>query len=80
MSPCKQSCSLRNLLRTIESKIAKLKETNYDLDDLLYHQPHRRQEVETKTAIVDSMLNNSQTEEEEIKTRIAHGCKNCNHE
>ena len=77
MAPSKQSCALRNLLRAIESKIVKLKETNNDLDDLLYLQPHRRQEVETKTAIVDTMLSNSLTEAKEIKTRIAHGCKNC---
>ena len=77
MSPCKQSCALRNSLRAIESKIVKLKETNNDLDDLLYFQPHRRQEVETKTAIVDNMLSNSLTEAKEIKTRIAHGCENC---
>ena len=52
-------------------------EKNNDLDDLLYLQPHRRQEVETKTAIVDNMLSNSQTKEKEIKTRIAHGCEDC---
>ena len=77
MSPCKQSCALRNLLRAIESKIGKLKETKNDLEDLLYFQPHSHQEVEMKTAIVDNMISNSLTEAREITTRIAHGCEDC---
>ena len=77
MPLCKQSCVLRLLLRAKESKIDKLKEVKNNLEDLLYHQPHRHQEVELKTTVIDNMISNSLTEAREITTRIAHGCEDC---
>ena len=80
MSHCLYSCKLRDLLRSKESKVNKLKQVLNDLDDLRYFQPHRHREVELKTAIVNKMIENSLTEARQLIVQIAHGCKKCNPE
>ena len=78
MSHCLYSCELRDLLRSKESKVDKLKQVLSDLDDLLYLQPHRRREVELKTTIVNEKIEESMTEARQLTVQIAHGCENCN--
>ena len=62
MLHCLYSCELRDLLRSKESKVNKLKQVLNNLDDLHYFQPHRHGEVETKKSIVNEMIENSLTE------------------
>ena len=71
---------LRDQLRSKESKINKLKQVLDDLDDLRFFQPHRHQEVEVKTAIVNEMIEKSLTDARQLLVRIAHGCEKCNPE
>ena len=80
MSHCLYSCELRDLLRSKESKVNKLKQVLNDLDDLCYFQPHRHREVELKTAIVNEKIEESLTEARQLIVQIAHGCENCNPE
>ena len=80
MSHCLYSCELRDLLRSKESKVNKLKQVLNDLEDLRYFQPHRHREVELKTAIVNEKIEESMTEARQLTVQIAHGCENCNPE
>ena len=77
MPHCKKSCTLRVLLRAKISKIDKLKEVKNNLEDLVYHQPHRHQEVKQKMTFVDDMIRSSLTESRDITSRIAQGCVDC---
>ena len=80
MSHCLYSCELRDLLRSKESKVNKLKQVLNDLNDLRYFQPHRHREVELKTAIVNEKIEESLTEARQLIVQIAHGFEKCNPE
>ena len=78
MSHCQYSCELRDLLRSKESKVNKLKQVLNDLDDLRYFQPNCHREVELKMTIVNEMIEKSLTEARKLIVQIKHGCEKCN--
>ena len=77
MPPCRTYCDLRDLLLAKENKINKLKQTINDLDDLCYHQPFCHHEVETKMAIINTMIQTTTNEAYQLIQQIANGCEVC---
>ena len=79
MPPCYHDCDLRDLLRTKETKINKLKQILNDLDNLCFHQPHCHREVVKKMTIVNEMIEKTLAEARDVIIQISHGCKKvCN--
>ena len=76
--PCHADCYLRNTLLAKEMKISKLQQVDRWVDALYRQEPHRRNEIIIKKALVMNQIDTIQAEAGELVTKLAQGCASCN--
>ena len=77
MLPCRQDCSLRNILQINKRQLADHNQAREDLDDMCYHEPARHQEVTAKLNVVNGMLRDKLAGAHRLILCIEFGCDIC---
>ena len=77
MYPCHPNCILRDVQKANTKQLHDLNQVREDLEDLLHHEPSRRQEVAEKTRILNDKLREKLTRTRQLNHCIENGCDVC---
>ena len=69
---------MRDLLLAKEDKVTKLQQVKRWVDDLYQQEPHRRNKIIAKKAVVCNMLNQTLAKAGELVYKLSRGCDICN--
>ena len=77
MPQCHQFCTLREIKKYTTNQLYDLNKIRESLEDLLYHEPGRRLEIEEKSRFICEKIREKLSKSRHITYSIERGCDIC---